>query len=118
MSGELDTEAFRSLLLKRREDLLGIAEQGDSSAETVELDQTKVGRLSRMDALQSQAMAKATNQRRDQELKRIGAALRRMDEDEYGYCLDCGELIAPKRLQANPAAPRCIGCASKAEETP
>jgi DnaK suppressor protein len=110
-----ETAEFRSLLLKRQKALLSTAEQGENSAETVELDQTKVGRLSRMDALQSQAMAKATNQRRDMELRRIAAALRRLDEGEYGDCLGCGEPIAPQRLQADPAAPLCIQCAGKAE---
>lgn len=113
---KVDAAAFRALLIKRREELLGTAEQADESASTVELDQTKVGRLSRMDALQSQAMSKATNQRRDLELKRIGAALRRIDEEEYGYCITCGEEIAPKRLQADPTASLCIDCASKAEQ--
>lgn len=117
MTDTLDVEAFRTLLLKRRKELLGVAKQGDESAGTVELDQTKVGRLSRMDALQSQAMSKATNQRRDLELKRIGAALRRIAEDEYGYCIKCGDEIAVKRLQADPAAPLCIECASKAERS-
>jgi DnaK suppressor protein len=113
----MDTAAFKALLIERREELIGIAEQADESASTVELDQTKVGRLSRMDALQSQAMSKATNQRRDLELKRIGAALRRIEEDEYGYCIKCGDEIAIKRLQADPTAPLCIDCASKAEQS-
>ena len=117
MNQEPDTTVFRSLLLKRRQELLDTTEQGDEAAETVELDQTKVGRLSRMDALQSQAMAKATNQRRDLELRRITAALRRLDEGEYGYCLECDEPITPQRLQADPAAPLCIQCAEKKERS-
>ena len=117
MSQKPDLAHYHSLLLKRRDELLDTVEQGDEAAGTVELDQTKVGRLSRMDALQSQAMAKATNQRRDQELKRIGAALHRIKEEEYGYCIECGDEIAIKRLRADPAAPLCINCANKAERS-
>ncbi|MHA1554164.1 MAG: TraR/DksA family transcriptional regulator [Alphaproteobacteria bacterium] len=78
----------------------------------VELDQQAVGRLSRMDALQVQAMALETSRRRGLELQRIAAALARIDEGEYGYCLECGDEIAARRLEFTPAAPLCIGCAS------
>ena len=78
----------------------------------VELDQQAVGRLSRMDALQVQAMALETSRRRGLELRRIATALARIDEGEYGYCLECGEEIAVRRLELAPAAPLCIACAS------
>jgi DnaK suppressor protein len=78
----------------------------------VELDQQTVGRLSRMDALQVQAMAQETSRRRGNELRRITAALARMDEGEFGYCIECGEEIAARRLALDPAAPYCIDCAS------
>jgi DnaK suppressor protein len=77
----------------------------------VELDQQSVGRLSRMDAIQVQAMALATEKRRKAELARVVAALERLDSDEFGYCEICGEAIAPARLEHNPAVTTCIGCA-------
>ena len=89
------------------EDRLGV--EGQS---VVTLDQQAVGRLSRMDALQSQAMAKAGQARREAEKTKLQAALRRMEEGEFGYCEDCGEEIAPKRLQLDPGVRLCISCAS------
>ncbi|MQX35172.1 hypothetical protein GHC57_01425 [Roseospira navarrensis] len=74
-----------------------------------------MGRLSRMDALQHQAMAQETERRRQVELKRIDAALERMKEGEYGLCVHCGESIATRRLEFDPAAPLCITCASAAK---
>ena len=109
-------ERFRALLMERRAALREVAETGDDAAGTVELDQTRVGRVSRMDALQAQAMSKESNRRRGEELARIEAALRRIDEEEYGWCHECGEAIAPARLEIDPAAPLCIGCASRAED--
>ena len=106
---------FRQLLLERAEVLHALDETGEAAAETVELDQTRVGRVSRMDALRSQAMSKESNRRRGEEFKRIDAALRRVEEGEYGWCLECGEVIAPARLEVDPAAPLCIQCASRAE---
>lgn len=91
-------------------------ESGRTDAtETVELDQTRVGRLSRMDALQGQAMAKATAQRAEQHLQRLQAVLGRIDEADFGRCRDCDEPIAQARLLANPAVLRCVACASARE---
>lgn len=89
------------------------AEDGLSSEDraVVSLDQQSVGRLSRMDAMQRQAMAAATARRRATERRRLTAALDRIDEEEYGYCLDCGDEISPARLDLDPAATRCISCA-------
>jgi DnaK suppressor protein len=85
--------------------------RGRSGQATVELDQQAVGRLSRQDALQSQAMARATHARRDVERRRLHAALGRMDAGEFGYCEDCGEEIAEGRLALDPGTTRCISCA-------
>ncbi|MGI3210790.1 TraR/DksA family transcriptional regulator [Roseovarius tibetensis] len=86
--------------------------RGQSGQATVELDQQAVGRLSRMDALQNQAMAKAGHARRQAQRTRLEAALRRMDEGEFGYCEDCGDEIGKGRLDLDPAAMRCISCAT------
>ena len=109
------SEVWRDRLLALRAELEGIADTGDEAAAVVELDQTKVGRLSRMDAMQAQAMAQASGERRELMLRRINAALQRLDDDEYGFCQECGEDINPKRLEFDPAALLCIDCASKAE---
>ncbi len=90
-------------------------EAGDESAQTVELDQSRVGRLSRMDAMQAQAMAQASGRRREETLRNITAALARIDSGDYGYCRSCEEPIAVKRLEFDPTATLCIDCASKAE---
>ncbi|WP_299504213.1 TraR/DksA C4-type zinc finger protein [uncultured Roseobacter sp.] len=83
---------------------------GLDGQKTVTLDQQAVGRLSRMDALQNQAMAQAQARRRQAERQKIAAALQRLDEGEYGFCTDCGEEIAPARVQADPAIARCLDC--------
>ena len=84
---------------------------GRADLATVSLDQQSVGRLSRMDALQRQAMAQAQGRRREAERRKIAAALARLDEGDYGYCTECGEEIAPARLRADPTVPTCLSCA-------
>lgn len=86
--------------------------RGQSGQATVELDQQAIGRLSRMDALQNQAMAKAGHARRNAQRTRLKAALGRIDEGEFGYCEDCGDEIGLGRLELDPAATRCISCAN------
>ena len=112
---ESELEKFRELLIKREADLFDVKSTGEQSAGTVELDQTKVGRLSRMDAMQAQAMSIETNRRRDIELQRITRALQRLENGDYGICIGCDEQIAIQRLQFDPATPVCIKCASKSE---
>jgi len=109
-------ERFRRQLLQQRQALLVLQETADEAAATVELDQTSVGRLSRMDALQGQAMSRERDRRRQIELQKIAAALRRIESGDYGYCLRCEEDIALKRLELDPATPLCIDCASKSDE--
>ncbi len=106
----------RDRLLKLREELEAVAATSDEFAAVVELDQSKIGRLSRMDAMQAQAMAKASGQRREAMLLNIKAALKRIDDGTYGHCHDCDEPINPKRLEFDPTAMRCIECESKLEQ--
>jgi DnaK suppressor protein len=107
-----DLKALRAALVERLEGLSAASETTAENRVPVELDQTSVGRLSRMDAMQVQAMAVATERRRAEEAARVEVAILRIDEDEYGYCISCGEEIAAKRLAVDPTIPTCISCAS------
>ncbi len=82
------------------------------SAKPVELDQASVGRLSRMDAMQQQAMAMASRRNLQTRLSRCLVALAAVDRDEYGMCRSCEEPIGYRRLSAYPEAPLCIACQS------
>ena len=115
MDDAIDVAAFRALLLARERLLIEKEAGGEDSAGTVELDQARVGRLSRIDALQAQQMAKASSRRRRIERGRIASALKRIDDGEYGYCLSCGDDIPVPRLEIDPAATQCVGCAAGSE---
>lgn len=108
-----DSESVRKTLLTLKAELEQVSRMAEGDRATVELDQQSVGRLSRVDALQRQAMADAAERARALEIRKIDAALSRIEEGEYGYCLDCGEEIAEKRLTVDPAASHCINCAGR-----
>lgn len=112
MSEPLDLAHFRARLEARRDELKALQAMSADSRGTVELDQTSVGRVSRIDAIQQQEMALASERQRTGELARIEAALQRIADGGYGDCLECGEPIALKRLEFDPAIPTCIDCAS------
>ena len=107
--------AIREKLLHIRAELMAVAATAAASSQVVELDQAKVGRLSRMDALQAQAMSKASGLRREQTLQLVAQALARLDSGDYGDCRGCDEPIDRKRLQSDPTAFLCIDCATKNE---
>jgi len=106
---------MRTKLLELREELETATVASDESSQVVELDQARVGRLSRMDAMQAQQMAQASGRRREMMLRKITAALARIDSGDYGYCQACEEPINPKRLEFDLTAVLCIQCANKAE---
>ena len=106
---------FKQRLLERREEVLQQSAETEANRKPVEVDQTTQGRLSRMDALQTQAMELELERRRVNELARIDAALQRIEKKEFGYCVSCGEKIAAKRLDHDPTVAACIKCA-KANE--
>ena len=115
MSESLMTD-MRAKLLELREELESVAAAGDESSQPVELDQARVGRLSRMDAMQAQAMSQACGRRREMMLRKIAAALERINNGDYGRCQSCDELISRGRLASDPTAVLCIECATNAEQ--
>ncbi|MTI45776.1 TraR/DksA family transcriptional regulator [Roseibium hamelinense] len=107
----LTDKLIRDKLHALRRELEDISNLSATSREPVALDQQSVGRLSRMDALQGQAMAQASERQRRTEIQRIDAALKRLEDGDYGCCVECGDDIADKRLEIDPAAAMCISCA-------
>jgi DnaK suppressor protein len=107
----IDPQVFRTLLEARKAELMALSAGSKDARKPVTLDQQSVGRLSRQDAMQQQAMAKGQDARRANELRRIEAALARIDAGEYGWCGECGEAIVAKRLEIDPTASMCAQCA-------
>ena len=102
----------RNLLLQRLAELDEQDRISSKDRDPVTLDQESVGRLSRIDAMQVQAMALAQERRRKAERVGIAAALRRIEDGEFGYCIECGDEIAEGRLRNNPTVVKCLECAA------
>jgi DnaK suppressor protein len=115
MDQQLNLLFFKEQLTERLFELNEITKIGDVAARPVELDQTRVGRLSRMDAMQAQAMSIETKRRRESEILRINSALSRIETGQFGHCLKCDEPIKVARLKFDPSTLFCITCAELAE---
>lgn len=101
---------FERQLRKLESELNELESTSQAAAATVVLDQTSVGRLSRMDAMQGQQMALESERRRKAQLLQIHSALARIKQGSFGYCSICDREIARGRLMINPAVTRCVDC--------
>lgn len=105
----------KSQLLGLQQELQAQLDLHQGATATVDLDQSKVGRLSRMDAMQQQAMALASKEVAEQHLRQVLSALKRIDSEEFGYCLSCDQPISTARLEIRPESPLCINCQQQSE---
>ena len=113
---ETQAETLREQLVELVTELENSLQASVNTTAPVVLDQSSVGRLSRMDAMQQQAMAKATRQKAQLRLTQCKAALSAFDRDEYGLCRKCEEPIGYRRLSAKPEAPFCVQCQRAADD--
>ncbi|MBK5207218.1 MAG: TraR/DksA C4-type zinc finger protein [Polaromonas sp.] len=106
----MDLEQFRRRITSDLAQIEEAIAQAQASAGTVTLDQSSVGRLSRMDAMQQQAMAQGMRERLLLQRRKLDGALARIDAATFGRCCECDAAIEPTRLEADPAVIFCFDC--------
>lgn len=114
----IDKAEFKQRIRAAQAELHALSATTADAAKPVELDQTRVGRVSRMDAMQSQAMSLEVKRRQELQLKQLDAALKRLADDDYGYCVRCGGEIGIERLKVTLTTLLCIACAEQGEKNP
>jgi RNA polymerase-binding transcription factor len=106
-----------SLLQSQRTKLEQQLRDAQAATNIVSLDQSSVGRVSRMDAMQQQSMAVSTRAKAEASLRKVLKALKFMESGEYGYCHNCDAAIQLNRLKVQPEASHCLECQDQ-QETP
>jgi DnaK suppressor protein len=109
-----ELEYFRKLLTSMLEEA---QQKGDSTLE--ELTDSNEVFADPADRATAESDRSFTLRIRDRErrlIRKIQAALQRIDDGSYGICEDCGEDIGVPRLKARPVTKLCINCKSKQEE--
>ncbi len=112
---EKQVEELHQLLNDLHDDLESLLFAIEQSARPVDIGQP-IGRITRIDALANQSMAKANRRNNEVRLRQVKTALAAVREGEYGYCRQCGESIGYPRLKARPETTFCLRCQSEAEQ--
>lgn len=112
---EIDIKRLKEQLLALKVNLQIQEENFKETSKPIELDQAKIGRLSRMDAMQAQEMVLEASRRRKSQLLKADSALHRIKIGEYGYCFLCNAAIDMRRLDFDPIVTYCIQCAETLE---
>jgi DnaK suppressor protein len=107
---EDEIEKYRAQLEKLRSELQKQLSSSEDGAKPIAPDNA-IGRLTRVDAMQSQQMAMALRQQNQLRLQRIDQALRFIENGRYGVCVKCGEDIGESRLSVVPESVLCVKCA-------
>ena len=105
-----DIESFRRRITAELTQVGDSSGEAQDAASTVMLDQSSVGRLSRMDAMQQQAMAESMRERLELRRRKLQAALARINAGTFGCCCECEAYIEPERLESDPGTVFCFDC--------
>jgi DnaK suppressor protein len=110
---QVETKHEELLVLRR--DITALLEATREGTKPVQLDQARIGRLTRVDAMQQQKMAESHRRRLEMRLQQIKVALEDIEQERYGFCNRCGEPIGIERLDARPESPVCVSCQADME---
>lgn len=110
------TEVLLTLLQSNKAKLEQQLQDAESATDVVTLDQTSVGRVSRIDAMQQQSMAMSTRVKAQASLRKVLKALKRVESGDYGYCENCDEAIRFDRLKVQPEASHCLNCQDQLDQ--
>lgn len=112
---EEQTEELQQLLLQVRDELVSLLSVAEQITKPVDVGQP-IGRLTRIDALASQSLARANRQNSGTRLRQVNTALAAVQGGEYGCCRHCDEPIGYARLKARPETMFCLRCQSQSEQ--
>ena len=67
--------------------------------------------ITHMDAIVNKSVNEAALASSKKRLAGLEYAMKRLEDPEFGYCIECGEVIPSARLLSMPEASRCVDCA-------
>ncbi len=102
-------KAFRDRLLERREALFRQVMEAEMRSRERDMEETQDPADMAANAYAKELMVSMSDNDR-RLLRLIDEALQRIEEGEYGLCVNCGEPVQDKRLEALPWARYCLRC--------
>lgn len=107
---------FRQLLGELRDQIDALLQQTEADSRPVDLN-LPIGRLTRIDAIQMQAMAQMNRHQLEVRRQQVAAALDACEAGTFGSCRHCGGPISVYRLEALPETPFCVDCQESFEQS-
>lgn len=113
----VDLDELRARLEQERDARLAQVERLRNEAADDAWNQPKPDETDQGSEAVERERLRSLAERSHDDLQAIEAALKRMDDGTYGVCVDCGEPIAPARLNARPEAATCVDCQQRRRRT-
>tara|TARA_B100000927_G_scaffold15222_2_gene11956 strand:+ start:2071 stop:2400 length:330 start_codon:yes stop_codon:yes gene_type:complete len=99
------------ILIRKKINLISIEIQ-ELKLLTIPIEpENAIGRISRMDAINNKSINDRMLRKAKEKLKKLNLALSRINEKEFGMCINCNKLINENRLMLMPEVVRCVKCA-------
>jgi len=105
-----DKKEMKQIILEKIEETKEEIDQLKELTKPVRPDNA-YGRLSRMDAINNKTINDAALREQKTRLQKLERAMEKLEEDNYGTCIKCGDPIPPGRLKFMPWTTRCVNCA-------
>lgn len=110
-----DKDRYRKMLLERKQEISYLLSEFNNDSKQVETGIAQdVGDKAESSYTKEFLLSLSDSERR--QLLMIDAALKRIEDGDFGACQSCGKIITKKRLNVVPWAPLCIECQQKEEE--
>ena len=99
------------ILIRKKINLISIEIQ-ELKLLTIPIEpENAIGRISRMDAINNKSINDRMLRKAKEKLKKLNLALSRINEKEFGMCINCNKLINENRLMLMPEVVGCVKCA-------
>lgn len=112
---KIEIKQLRNRLEVQRQELTQSLRQLDRETRALDIDGTQDAADQCVSSMSRESLFQQSSQRRTV-LRKVEAALRRMDEGSFGECVNCGEEIAARRLHALPWTQCCLHCQEQIEQ--
>ena len=106
---------LHQMLLALKEEIARMLDISSEASKPVDLEEP-IGRISRMDAIHVQSIAKANREKLVLRSRQVDASLNDFRNNRYGICRMCNKPIGYQRLKARPESPFCLVCQTEIEK--
>jgi len=106
---------FRNQLLEKRAELISVVQKTEDYGRQANTEAEGMDLADKASSSYTKEFMFSKSDGDRQLLQEVVDALRRLDEGGFGECMNCGEEVERKRMEAVPWSPFCLSCQAEAE---